>query len=107
MRHPSCFCFRSAMQGALAALLVPGVSSFAALTNQLTLAADALSLTHGAAVSVWADTSGFERDAVQTVPVLQPSFATNVLNGLPVVRFDGVRGGTTRQLVVDLTSDIP
>ena len=51
--------------------------------------ASQLGLADGAAVTVWPDLSGAGRNLAQgqgTVPHLK----TNVLNGLPVVRFDGI-----------------
>ncbi len=40
-------------------------------------------------VALWADASGNSNDATQAVGVLQPIYKTGVLNGLPVVRWDG------------------
>lgn len=52
--------------------------------------ADALALSDGAAVSSWTDSSIFARPAVQATGGNQPTFQTNELNSLPVIRFDGV-----------------
>ena len=43
----------------------------------------------GASVDRWADLSGLGRDAVQATGSKQPTFKTNILNGYPVIRFDG------------------
>ncbi|HPD15550.1 MAG TPA: PEP-CTERM sorting domain-containing protein [Planctomycetota bacterium] len=43
----------------------------------------------GGAVSAWNDQSGNARDFTQATAVKQPQLVPGVLNGLPVVRFDG------------------
>lgn len=58
--------------------------------RSLWLKADALALNDGDAVGTWADSSGNARDAVQASAGNKPVFKTNILNGKPVVRFDGV-----------------
>jgi hypothetical protein len=58
--------------------------------------ADALSLTDADPVATWADSSGEANDLAQATGGLQPTYRTNVLNGLPVVRFDGVDDYLTR-----------
>jgi hypothetical protein len=40
-------------------------------------------------LSLWRDSSGNSRNAVQTNSAQQPKFVTNTANGKPVVRFDG------------------
>lgn len=55
----------------------------------LWLKADSLSLSNGASIARWADSSGNGNDATQATTASQPTFITNVQNGLPVVRFDG------------------
>lgn len=56
----------------------------------LWLKADGItSLADGAAVATWPDESGNAYDAAQATASAQPTFRTNVLNGQPVVRFDG------------------
>src|SRR5215216_5960726 len=56
----------------------------------LWLAADKITgLSNGAAVTQWNDFSGFANHAAQATALNQPSYQTNVINGLPVVRFDG------------------
>jgi hypothetical protein len=41
-------------------------------------------------VPTWSDQSGANNHAIQGTAVNQPAFRTNILNGQPVVRFDGV-----------------
>jgi hypothetical protein len=45
--------------------------------------------TNTPTVSTWFDQSGSHNDASQITPSAQPSWVTNALNGLPVVRFSG------------------
>lgn len=56
---------------------------------QLWLKADVLALTDGSAVSSWPDSSGNGNTMTQATSSSQPVFKTNILNGNPVVRFDG------------------
>jgi hypothetical protein len=57
---------------------------------RLWLRADLISgLSDGAAVATWPDDSGNARDAAQATAANQPTYRTNVVNGRPVVRFDG------------------
>lgn len=51
--------------------------------------ADALSLSDGDSVTTWTDSSGGGRNATQSTAANKPVFKTGVLNGKPVVRFDG------------------
>jgi len=55
----------------------------------LWLKADELDLDNDDAVATWADSSGNENDATQTTNENRPTFKTNILNGKPVVRFNG------------------
>jgi hypothetical protein len=57
---------------------------------QLWLHADALSLSDGDPVSSWTDSSGNGRHATQGTSGARPIYKTSILNGQPVVRFDGV-----------------
>lgn len=50
---------------------------------------DTLVLTNGDLVGTWADSSANGNNATQTVSSNKPSYVTNVVNGLPIVRFDG------------------
>ena len=51
--------------------------------------ADAVTgLANGAPVSAWADASGNGWTAMQNLSANQPTFVTNAMNGLPVVRFN-------------------
>jgi hypothetical protein len=57
---------------------------------KLWLRADLISgLSDGAAVATWPDDSGGGKDAAQATGANQPTYRTNVVNGRPVVRFDG------------------
>ncbi|HVM48799.1 MAG TPA: LamG-like jellyroll fold domain-containing protein, partial [Candidatus Acidoferrum sp.] len=52
--------------------------------------ADAITgLATGSALGTWADASGIGNDATQSVAGQQPTFVTDAINGLPVVRFIG------------------
>lgn len=55
----------------------------------LWLKADALGLSDNDPVASWTDSSGEGNNAVQASGSAQPLFKTNVLNSLPVIRFDG------------------
>lgn len=56
----------------------------------LWLKADAITgLADGAALTTWEDSSGEDNDAAQATADNKPTYKTNILNGLPVVRFDG------------------
>jgi hypothetical protein len=46
--------------------------------------------TNGAAISAWTDQSGRGNNAAQAAATNRPTFRPNVINGKPVVRFDGV-----------------
>ena len=75
---------------ASAALLNPDGSPVASDPNlALWLKADALGLADGASVATWTKSSDNGSDAFQGDFARQPIFTTNVLNGQPVVRFDG------------------
>ncbi len=51
--------------------------------------ADAITgLTSGAAVSLWNDLTGNGFNALQTLTTNRPTYITNAMNGLPVVRFN-------------------
>lgn len=44
----------------------------------------------GGAVAIWPDNSGSGNDATQATPTIQPTIVSSAINGLDVVRFDGV-----------------
>lgn len=48
-----------------------------------------LSLANAAAVTSWADSSGNGNTLTQGTGAQQPTYRTNIVNGLPIVRFDG------------------
>jgi hypothetical protein len=52
--------------------------------------ANSLSLSDGNAVSSWNDSSSGGHNLSQVTPSKRPIFKTNIQNGLPAVRFDGV-----------------
>jgi len=56
---------------------------------KLWLRADVLALADGTAVSSWTDSSGLGNHATQETGANQPLFKTAILNGKPVIRFDG------------------
>ena len=61
-----------------------------AITNQLWLRADALTLNDGDPVTTWLDASGNGLSAVQGTAANQPTFQTNDVNTvLPSISFDG------------------
>lgn len=75
--------------GAAAAIWTPPVpSDLSGL--QAWWKADSLALTDGAAVASWSDSSGNSRSAAQGTAGARPVYKTSILNGKPVVRFDGV-----------------
>ena len=57
---------------------------------KLWLKADSLSLADDSPVDAWADSSLSGNGVAQVTGMKMPTFKTNVLNGLPVVRFDGI-----------------
>ncbi|MGB3852268.1 MAG: hypothetical protein WA958_20055, partial [Tunicatimonas sp.] len=59
------------------------------LRNILWLDAASLGLSDGDAVGTWTDRSGNSHNATRTNAAQQPRYTTSVLNGRPVVRFDG------------------
>jgi len=56
----------------------------------LWLKADIGVTLNGSTVSVWTDQSGNNNNAIQSNPSNQPLLVTGALNGLPVLRFDGL-----------------
>ncbi len=46
-------------------------------------------LSDGAAVGTWSDQSGLGNDATQGTAGYKPLYKTNIINGKPIVRFDG------------------
>lgn len=51
--------------------------------------ADSLALSDNDPVSSWTDSSGLGNHATQGTGGAQPTYKTNIQNGLPVIRFDG------------------
>ena len=56
---------------------------------KLWLKATSLSLSDNDPIGTWADSSGLGNDATQGTEANKPTYKTNILNGKPVVRFDG------------------
>jgi hypothetical protein len=75
-----------------------GVGSSA--NNVLWLKADAgtSSITNSTSISYWNDQSGNSINVTQTVAVQQPSFTTNVMNGMPAILFDNNTTNTNDKL---------
>jgi hypothetical protein len=57
---------------------------------KLWLKADSLALSDGDPVGTWTDSSGTSNDATQATAGFKPLYKTGIINGKPVVRFDGV-----------------
>lgn len=58
---------------------------------QMWFAADRITgLVDGNAVATWSDLSGNGRDATQATEAAKPVYKVDIVNGKPVVRFDGV-----------------
>jgi hypothetical protein len=57
---------------------------------RLWLKADALFLADDEPVGLWIDSSSSGNDVIQVTGMKMPTFKTNILNGLPIVRFDGI-----------------
>jgi hypothetical protein len=80
---------------------------FAALVLSTTgmqhrFAADLITgLSNGSAVATWDDESGNNSDATQATGGLQPTYQTNVLNSLPVVRFASGKSMTFPRTIGD------
>jgi hypothetical protein len=56
---------------------------------KLWLEADSLSLSDGDPVGTWTDQSGTSNNATQATAGFKPLYKTGIINGKPVVRFDG------------------
>lgn len=92
-------------------LALAPVSSFAQLpvnhNLQLWFRADAGVTTNGSGnVSTWADQSSNGNDATNLNLSAQPVWIDNALNGLPVVRFDGVNDVLSTINTVNLTNGL-
>lgn len=71
--------------------------------------ADSLSLNDGDGVGSWTDSSGNGHTVAQLTGTRQPTFETNELNGLPVLRYDGTNDILSDGDIADLdvgTGDI-
>lgn len=68
----------------------PGVFSPSDISGMVAwYKADSLALSDGDAVGSWADSSPNGNHVTQATAGKKPTFKTNILNGKPVVRFDG------------------
>lgn len=57
---------------------------------QIWLDADAITgLSDGDPIATWLDQSGLGRDASQSTGAKKPTYKTGIINGKPVIRFDG------------------
>ena len=80
--------FRLIRLGVVCLSLLAGVGQ--AATPAVWFRADAIiGLSSGGKLSVWNDSSGNGLNASQSNPIQQPTFVTNAMNGLPVVRING------------------
>lgn len=66
-----------------------GFSASTVPNLRLWLKADSLSLNDNDTIQTWGDSSGNARDATQLTSANRPVYKTGILNGMPVVRFDG------------------
>jgi hypothetical protein len=85
----------------VATLTVNAAAAFPTNGLALWLRADAGTVTSGSALSQWIDQSGNERHAVSETQPTQPTLVQDVLNGRPIVRFDGVDDFLTFHLPVN------
>jgi hypothetical protein len=85
----------------VAMLTVVAPASVPANGLALWLRADAGTVLNGSGVSQWADQSGNNRLASQGTGASQPLLVSGAVNGLPVVRFDGVNDHLTFNLPVN------
>lgn len=89
--------------GVVRSLTKDPASMTSTLANlRLWLKADALALTDGSAVTTWPDSSGNGVVVSQGTPVNQPTYKTNVYNGKPVVRFNGLPNPNSSKLSLTL-----
>jgi len=64
--------------------------------------ADQISGSDGMAVATWLDLSGKNNHLTQATSAYQPLLKTGIINGKPVVRFDGVNDYLDRTFLADL-----
>ena len=62
-------------------------------------ASQIVGLADSNSIQAWMDMSGQGNDVSQTTGADQPTYQTNELNGLPVVRFDGINDTLTRATI--------
>jgi hypothetical protein len=73
----------------LSTVTPPSIDPSLVTGMQVWYKADALSLSDNDPVSSWTDSSGNSRSVTQSGSA-RPTYKTNIINGNPVVRFDGV-----------------
>ena len=69
-------------------------------------AAKTTSAGNGDVVGAWADKSGNGKDATQATTAEKPTLQTAIINGLPVVRFDGSDDALAQSLTLSGTQTI-
>ncbi len=78
------------------------LTSLPATNLKMWLRADLNVTSLGSAVSNWGDVSGSYNDATQTTSGNQPTVVSNVINGKPVIRFNG----TTSKMSLPTSTDL-
>lgn len=78
---------QSVISGAITAVTPFSPSDIAGL--KLWLKADSLALANNDPVTTWTDSSGLGNHATQATVAKKPTFKTAIVNGKPVIRFDG------------------
>jgi len=82
-----------------------GLGSVGQPRNIVWLDAEALSLGDGDPVASWEDRSGNGFNATRGIAAQQPSFTTAVLNGRPLIRFDGTDDALNLDTAIATTTD--
>lgn len=82
-------CLRAIVRHYASATPVPVFSPLDITGLKLWLKADALSLSDADPVGTWPDSSGLGNDATQGTAAKKPTYKVSIINGMPVVRFDG------------------
>jgi len=80
---------RKCLLAAILSLVLAGTKTYAQPTPALLLQADKATADVDGNVTTWADQSGNANDATQSDVSMAPKLVANIINGKPVVRFDG------------------